>query len=299
MTIRNYCGFLVRSLGKCNIVEPGKVSPELSVPNHIVKPDYYYKFTPPGTSDGSSPEIKTFEDIQQMRETCKLAANILKSCQHIIKIGTTTDEIDRYVHQKIIDNNAYPSPLRYGGFPKSVCTSVNNVGCHGIPDDRPLMDGDIINVDITVFYKGYHGDCSTTFLVGNVDERGQFLVATTKACLTEAIKNCGPNVPFNRIGSVIERMAKKNQLNVIPAFVGHGIGRYFHGPPEILHYENDLFGTMLPGMVFTIEPLLTLGEQEIEILDDDWTAISTDGARSAQFEHTVLITESGVEVLTE
>ncbi|KAG4066691.1 hypothetical protein HA402_007327 [Bradysia odoriphaga] len=299
-TFKLFNTFSRNRFGTSNIVEPGNVFPELPVPDHIVKPDYYYEFTPPGRTDTDEPpEIKTSQDIERMRDACKLAANILKSCRSKIQVGTTTDEIDRYVHAKIIRLNAFPSPLRYGGFPKSVCTSVNNVACHGIPDDRPLINGDIINVDITVFLNGYHGDCSQTFLVGDVDDEGRFLVSSTKDCLDEAIRNCGPHVPFNRIGTVIERMANSKQLNVIPAFIGHGIGKYFHGPPEILHYENDLPGIMLPGMVFTIEPILSLGEQEIEILDDGWTAVTTDNSRTAQFEHTILVTDSGVDILTE
>lgn len=148
----------------------------------------------------------------------------------------TTEEVDKFVHTKAIENNAYPSPLRYCGFPKSVCTSVNNVACHGIPDDRPLMDGDIINVDITVFLNGYHGDCSKTFLIGNVDERGRYLVEHNEKCLEETIKCCRPNQPFNAIGKSISSYAAKHDLRSVPAFIGHGIGSFFHGPPEIFHF---------------------------------------------------------------
>jgi methionyl aminopeptidase len=173
------------------------------------------------------------------------------------------------------------------------------VACHGIPDSEPLEDGDIINVDITVFLNGKHGDCSKTYLVGNVDERGRYLVEVTKQSLDDAIKVCGPNQSLSLIGKSIARFAKKHGLTVIPHFIGHGIGSYFHGAPEILHYDNDEKGVMLPGMTFTIEPILTLGGEDIEILDDGWTAVSVDNGRSAQFEHTVLITDSGVEVLTQ
>jgi methionyl aminopeptidase len=184
------------------------------------------------------------------------------------------------------------------GFPKSVCTSVNNVACHGIPDDRKLLDGDIVNIDVTVFYNGYHGDCSRTFLVGNVDDRGRYLVNATEECLNEAIRCCGPGQFICKIGQTIARYAKKMELEVMPAFIGHGIGSYFHGPPEILHFDNDYPGLMLPGMTFTIEPILTLGCEEVEILEDLWTAVSVDNARSAQFEHTILITDSGCDILT-
>ncbi|KAI8122893.1 mitochondrial, Methionine aminopeptidase 1D [Lucilia cuprina] len=283
--------------GKCNTVSIGNISPERHVPNYINVPDYYHKAMGPGSTLGL-PEIKTELQIKKMRESCRLAADILKSCQEIIKVGVTTDEIDRFVHEKIILAKAYPSPLRYAGFPKSICTSVNNVACHGIPDDRPLQDGDIINVDITVFYNGFHGDCSKTFLVGDVDERGLYLVQKTEECLLDCISLCKPNVEFNKIGNYVHHFCKKFGLNTIPAFIGHGIGSYFHGPPEILHFKNKMPGKMTAGMTFTIEPILTLGGPEIEIQEDGWTAISVDGARSAQFEHTILITETSHEILT-
>lgn len=187
-----------------------------------------------------SPEIKTPEQIQRMRESCILAATILKSCQKLAVEGVTTDEIDRFVHNETVKANAYPSPLRYAGFPKSVCTSVNNVACHGIPDNRKLMDGDIINIDITVFFNGYHGDCSKTYLVGNVDERGKHLVQSNEECLNKAIGLCAPGIPFNLIGGFCESFAKLCKLKVIPAFIGHGIGSYFHGPPEILHFSKNM-----------------------------------------------------------
>lgn len=152
----------------------------------------------------------------------------------------TTDEIDKFVHETTISANAYPSPLRYAGFPKSVCTSVNNVACHGIPDDRPLQDGDIINIDVSVYLNGYHGDCSRTFIVGNADEASRFLVQCTEECVEQAIKLCKPKAPFKIIGSYISWFCSRTGLNVIPAFVGHGIGSYFHGPPEILHYGKAI-----------------------------------------------------------
>lgn len=192
-----------------------------------------------------SPEIKTPEQIQRMRDSCILAGNILKACEKLAVEGITTDEIDRFVHHETIKANAYPSPLRYAGFPKSVCTSVNNVACHGIPDDRKLMDGDIINIDITVFLNGYHGDCSKTYLVGNVDERGRHLVRSNEECLNQAIRLCGPGAPFNVIGGFCESFAKLCKLKVIPAFIGHGIGSYFHGPPEIMHFSKSL-----PNVIF-------------------------------------------------
>uniref|UniRef100_A0A336LZH3 Methionine aminopeptidase n=1 Tax=Culicoides sonorensis TaxID=179676 RepID=A0A336LZH3_CULSO len=286
--------------GVCNhpITELGNVSPELPVPDHIIKPSYYHKPMIEPSNNIGPVEIKTPEQIKGMRESCQLAAKILNSVPSILKPGLTTDQIDEFVHENSIKSNAYPSPLRYLGFTKSVCTSVNNVACHGIPDDRPLQNGDIINVDITVYFNGFHGDCSKTFQIGDVDERGKYLVKSTEECLNNAIKICQPNMPFNLIGKVISEFAKTKQLNVFPQFIGHGIGSYFHGPPEVLPYENNYGGIMEPGMTFTIEPILTLGDIEIELWEDNWTAVSVDGARSAQFEHTILITETGHEILT-
>lgn len=284
--------------GKCSLItELGKVSPERHVPDHIQKPTYYFEPIDRPDQDGPG-EIKTSDQITGMRQACKLAANILKSTANILRVGITTDEIDEFVHKAAIEANAYPSPLRYLGYPKSVCTSVNNVACHGIPDDRQLVDGDIINVDITVYYQGFHGDCSKTFLVGAVDDRGKYLVESTEECLSNAIAICGPNVPLNLIGKTITNFAQQRGLNVLPQFIGHGIGSYFHGPPEVLPFDNNLGGFMKSGMTFTVEPILTLGGIDIELWEDLWTATTVDGARSAQFEHTILITDDGYEILT-
>ncbi|XP_016975976.1 methionine aminopeptidase 1D, mitochondrial [Drosophila rhopaloa] len=279
------------------IVSTGLVSPERSVPEEIEKPCYYFKNMPPGNTLGS-PEIKTPSQIEAMRLSGKLAARVLRECGKLATVGTTTDEIDAFAHGRIIEANAYPSPLRYAGFPKSICTSINNIACHGIPDDRQLANGDIINIDVTVFLNGYHGDCSKTFLVGDVDERGSFLVEATSSCLDQCISLCGPDVEFKEIGKFIEKYCDERGLESIAVFIGHGIGSYFHGPPEIFHYYNEFPGKMQPGMTFTIEPILSLGGSEIAVLKDGWTAISLDGARSAQFEHTILITETGTEILT-
>lgn len=211
----------------------------------------------------------------------------------------TTDEIDEFVYNEAISKNAYPSPLRYCGFPKSICTSVNNIACHGIPDDRKLVDGDIINIDITVFLNNFHGDCSKTFLIGDVDERGRYLVHHNEQSLAEGIKVCHPGQRFNAIGAAIAKYAKEVDLRVVPAFIGHGIGSFFHGPPEIYHFENDFdVGVIEPGMTFTIEPILSLGTEELELWEDKWTAATIDGSRTSQFEHTILITEDGCEILT-
>lgn len=211
----------------------------------------------------------------------------------------TTDEIDSFVYNAAIENRAYPSPLRYCGFPKSVCTSVNNIACHGIPDDRRLEDGDIINVDITVYLNSFHGDTSKTFLIGNVDERGKYLVHHNEVALMEAIKICRPGQNFNEIGKAISKYAKEVDLRIIPAFIGHGIGEFFHGPPEIYHFENNFeLGVMEPRTTFTIEPIFSLGYEEVELWEDGWTASTADGSRTSQFEHTILITDDGCEILT-
>ncbi|XP_028605509.1 methionine aminopeptidase 1D, mitochondrial isoform X3 [Podarcis muralis] len=215
------------------------------------------------------------------------------------KVGMTTEEIDCLVHHEIIRQDAYPSPLGYGNFPKSVCTSVNNVACHGIPDSRPLQDGDIINIDVTVYFNGYHGDTSETILVGNVDESGQKLVEVARKCRDEAIAACRPGAPFSVIGNTISHIARQNDLRVCPYFVGHGIGSYFHGHPEVWHHENESDLLMQEGMAFTIEPILMEGSYEFKILKDKWTAVSVDNKRSAQFEHTVVITSRGAEILTQ
>ncbi|PNI86413.1 METAP1D isoform 6, partial [Pan troglodytes] len=223
----------------------------------------------------------------------------VSSAHPVPKVDMTTEEIDALVHREIISHNAYPSPLGYGGFPKSVCTSVNNVLCHGIPDSRPLQDGDIINIDVTVYYNGYHGDTSETFLVGNVDECGKKLVEVARRCRDEAIAACRAGAPFSVIGNTISHITHQNGFQVCPHFVGHGIGSYFHGHPEIWHHANDNDLPMEEGMAFTIEPIITEGSPEFKVLEDAWTVVSLDNQRSAQFEHTVLITSRGAQILTK
>lgn len=282
------------------IVKPGNVSKQIthdSIPNHIILPPYAKSGIPPPIND-QKPEMKSKEDIEKMRNACKLARNVLIQAGDIVRVGLTTDEIDQLVYDLSIANNAYPSPLNYRGFPKAVCTSVNNVICHGIPDDRPLSDGDIINIDVTVYLDGVHGDCSKTFLVGDVDKDGKRLVSTTEECLEIGIAVCKPGAKFSEIGDAIYNHAQTCEYEVVPQFTGHGIGRYFHGPPDIYHAPNYYPGKMMPGMTFTIEPILSEGSDEMVILEDGWTALTCDNSRAAQCEHTVLITDEGVEVLT-
>ncbi|XP_006220544.2 LOW QUALITY PROTEIN: methionine aminopeptidase 1D, mitochondrial [Vicugna pacos] len=280
-----------------SIVLPAAVSPAHPVPKHIKKPDYVTTGIVPDWGD--SIEVKNEDQIQGLRQACRLARHVLLVAGKTLKVDMTTEEIDALVHQEIISHDAYPSPLGYGGFPKSVCTSVNNVLCHGIPDSRPLQDGDIINIDVTVYYNGYHGDTSETFLVGNVDECGKKLVEVARKCRDEAIAACRAGAPFSIIGNTISHITQQNGLQVCPHFVGHGIGSYFHGHPEIWHHANDSDLLMEEGMAFTIEPLITEGSPEFKVLEDAWTVVSLDNQRSAQFEHTVLITSWGAEILTK
>ncbi|XP_043506012.1 methionine aminopeptidase 1D, mitochondrial [Polistes fuscatus] len=285
------------SFGKYEVVEPFLVSQRRHVPSHIPKPSYYLTGIPqPGPI---KPEIKDKNQIECMKESCELALYVLSQAKHYIEPGVTTDQLDEVIHDMIINNGAYPSPLNYKGFPKSICTSVNNVACHGIPDNRPLKHGDIINVDVTVYLNGYHGDCSKTFEVGESDPEGKRLIQIAELCLQSGIQICKPNEKFSSIGNIVEKIANKHGYNVIPAFVGHGIGTYFHGPPDILHYAHESAERMHPGMTFTVEPVLTQGGQEIEILEDGWTAVTTDDARTAQSEHTILITDTGYEIMTK
>jgi len=217
----------------------------------------------------------------------------------MIRPGVRTDEIDHAVHEYIVSKGGYPSPLNYYKFPKSCCTSVNEVICHGIPDLRPLKDGDIVNVDITVFYQGQHGDLNETFFVGDVDEESKRLVKGTYDCLVAGINACKPGTMYREIGNIINRVADDNGLSVVRSYCGHGIGELFHTAPSIPHYrKNKAIGVMKTGHAFTLEPMINLGTFKDRTWPDDWTAVTTDGKRSAQFEHTILITDTGCEVLT-
>ncbi|XP_048334572.2 methionine aminopeptidase 1D, chloroplastic/mitochondrial isoform X2 [Ziziphus jujuba] len=231
-------------------LRPGKVSPLRPVPDHILKPPYVKSKRPPGIASG--PEVHDEKGIECMRASGRLAAKVLEYAGTLVQPGTKTDEIDEAVHQMIIDNGAYPSPLGYGGFPKSVCTSVNECICHGIPDSRALEDGDIINIDVTVYLNGYHGDTSATFFCGNVDDEARNLVEVTKDCLYKAISICAPGVEFKKIGKTIHDHGDKYRYGVVRQFVGHGVGRVFHSDPVVLHYRNKDSGRMMLNQTFTI-----------------------------------------------
>ena len=240
------------------------------------------------------------EDFAKMRISGKLAAQVLDFITDYVKPGVTTLELDRLCHEMIISNNAIPAPLNYRGFPKSICTSINHVICHGIPDSRVLLDGDIINLDVTIFLNGVHGDTNASFAVGNISDEDAQLIRVTEECMWYGIEAVKPGVAINEIGRAIEVHAKKHKYGVVRAFIGHGIGENFHTDIQVLHYF-DPRNTMIlrEGMTFTIEPMITAsGEWRHKMWDDDWTAVTSDGSRTAQFEHTMVVTADGVDVLT-
>ncbi|CAN0870551.1 Methionine aminopeptidase 1B, chloroplastic [Linum grandiflorum] len=274
----------------------GKVSPRLPVPDHIPKPPYVATRELPDLA--SEHQFHDSEGIQKMRAACELAARVLAAAGELVKPSVTTNEIDKAVHQMIIDAGAYPSPLGYGGFPKSVCTSVNECMCHGIPDSRQLQDGDIINIDVTVYLNGYHGDTSKTFICGNVSNSVKRLIKVTEECMEKGISVCRDGASFRKIGKRISDHAEKHGYGVVERFVGHGVGQVFHSEPVILHHRNEEGGIMAEGQTFTIEPILTMGSTECITWPDNWTTLTADGSPAAQFEHTILITKTGAEILT-
>lgn len=274
----------------------GRVAPLLNVPLDIPRPEYVGR---PGPARFTGSEVKDAETIEAMRVAGRIAAQALKACGEAIAPGVTTAEIDRIGHEFLLDHLAYPSTLGYRGFPKSLCTSVNEVICHGIPDDRRLVDGDICNVDITAYIGGVHGDNNATFLVGDVDEESRLLVERTEEALRRAINAAKPGRAVNVIGRVIESYAKRFDYGVVRDYTGHGVGQAFHSGLVIPHYDAPEHDILIEeGMTFTIEPMLNLGAPEWDEWDDGWTIVTQDGRRSAQFEHTLLITDTGAEILT-
>jgi methionyl aminopeptidase len=277
-------------------IAPGVVSARRPVPAHIVRPAYAETGEAPRWDES---RVKSDDVIARMRAAGRLAAEVLQKAGERVAPGVTTDEIDVYVHDLCVAAGAYPSPLNYHGYPKSVCTSVNEVICHGIPDDRALVEGDIVNLDVTVYLDGVHGDTNATFFVGDVDPVSRELVRVTEECMWHGIEAVRPGRPINEIGRAIEQHAKKHRYGVVRAFVGHGIGEQFHTDLQITHYYDPRATTVMrPGMTFTIEPMITLGTHNYRLWDDEWTAVTADGKRTAQFEHTVLVTDEGVDVLT-
>ena len=278
-------------------VAPGALSGRRSVPASIARPEYVDR---PAPAKFTGPEVKDAETIERMWVAGRIAAQAMQEAARAIAPGVTTDALDRIAHDYMLDHGAYPSTLGYRHFPKSVCTSVNEVICHGIPDDRPLEDGDIVNIDITAFIGGVHGDTDATYLCGDVDEESRLLVERTHEAMMRGIKAAVPGREINIIGRVIQSYAKRFGYGVVRDFTGHGIGTAFHSGLVIPHYDAaPQYDTVIEtGMTFTIEPMLNLGTAEWDMWDDQWTVVTKDRKRSAQFEHTILITETGAEILT-
>lgn len=278
------------------VLQPGRISGRRSVPSAIERPEYVDQ---PAPTPYDGPEIQDAETIAAMRVAGRIAADALVEVGRHIAPGVTTDELDRIGHEFLLDHGAYPSTLGYRGFPKSLCSSLNEVICHGIPDSTVLVEGDICNIDITAFIGGVHGDTNATFLVGDVDEESRLLVERTHEATRRAIAAIAPGRPINVIGRVIESYAKRFGYGVVRDFTGHGINTAFHSGLIIPHYDDPMATTtMQAGMTFTIEPMLTLGTYEWEMWADGWTVVTRDRRRSAQFEHTLLVTTDGAEVLT-
>ncbi|WP_436231885.1 type I methionyl aminopeptidase [Cellulomonas cellasea] len=276
---------------------PGTISPQLQVPASIPRPEYVGRPAPtPFTgSDIPAPEV-----LERIRVAARIAAQALEEVGRHVAPGVTTDALDRVGHEFLMDHHAYPSTLGYRGFPKSLCTSVNEVICHGIPDSTVLQDGDLVNIDITAYIGGVHGDNNATFGVGELDEESALLVERTRESLNRAIKAVKPGREINVIGRVIEKYAQRFGYGVVRDYTGHGVGEAFHTGLVVPHYDAapNYATVMEPGMVFTIEPMLNLGTPEWEMWDDGWTVVTADRRRSAQFEHTLVVTETGAEVLT-
>jgi len=283
-------------------VRPGIQSPQkIVIDESIMKPNYADDGVPK-TKSNLLPwiiEKKSPAEIEKMRASGRVAREVLDIAGAAIKPGVTTDEIDNIVHEETLKRGAYPSPLNYHGFPKSCCTSVNEVICHGIPDDRKLEEGDIVNLDITCYLNGYHGDCSEMFVAGEADDKAKDLLQTTYDCWVKSMEFVKPGNDYKDIGAIIEDHVTERGYTTVRNFCGHGIGSTFHTNPNIFHYRNnEPNGQMAPGHTFTIEPMICEGTARCLNWPDDWTATTTDGKRTAQFEHTLLITKDGVEALT-
>ena len=276
---------------------PGTLSPRRPVPSTIDRPEYVGR---PGPARWTGSNVLDADMIERVRVAARLAAQALELVGRHVAPGVTTDELDAIGHEFLCDHGAYPSTLGYRGFPKSLCTSVNEVICHGIPDSTVVEDGDIVNIDVTAYIGGVHGDNNATFLAGNVDEESRLLVERTQEALARAIKAVVPGREINVVGRVIEKYAARFGYGVVRDYTGHGVGPAFHTGLVVPHYDAaPAYDTLIePGMVFTIEPMLNLGTPDWVMWDDDWTVLTADGRRSAQFEHTLLVTDTGAEILT-
>jgi methionyl aminopeptidase len=277
-------------------IQPAVVSPMRSVPAHIARPAYVGE---PAPEPYRGPNVQTMETIEKMRVAGRIAAQAMRAGAAAIAPGVTTDELDRVVHEFLLDHQAYPSTLGYRGFPKSCCTSVNEVVCHGIPDSRPLEDGDLVKIDVTAYVDGVHGDNCGTFFSGEVDEESRLLTERTREALKRAINAVRPGRQVNVIGRVIESYARRFGYGVVREYTGHGVHSSFHSGLVIPHYDEPAYNTTMEvGMTFTIEPMITAGGAASYVWEDDWTVVTTDGSRCAQFEHTLVVTATGAEILT-
>ena len=277
-------------------LRPGRQTPVRPVPAQIPRPEYVGK---PAPSPSTEPWVQPPEIIEAMRVAGRIAAQALAEGGRAVAPGVCTDEVDRMVHEFLCDHGAYPSTLGYKGFPKSCCTSLNEVICHGIPDSTVIEDGDIVNIDVTGFIGGVHGDTNGTFLAGEVAEQDRLLVERTHEAMMRGIRAVKPGRALNVVGRVIESYAKRFGYGVVRDFTGHGIARAFHSGLVVLHYDEPGVETLLePGMTFTIEPMITLGAIDHDLWDDGWTVTTKDKQRSAQFEHTLVVTADGAEILT-
>lgn len=275
----------------------GVLSPERRVPASIPRPEYMFH---DGPERVTASDVKDAETIERIRAAGRVAARALQEAAKAIAPGVSTDELDRIAHEYMCDHGAYPSCLGYMGFPKSICTSVNEVICHGIPDSTVLREGDLVNLDVTAYLDGVHGDTNATFPVGEVDQETALLIERTHEAMVRGMRAVRPGREVNVIGRVIEKYAKRFSYGVVRDYTGHGVGEAFHSGLIIPHYDSapKYADVMEVGMVFTIEPMLTLGSQEWEQWEDGWTVLTKDRSRTAQFEHTMAVTEDGVDVLT-
>jgi methionyl aminopeptidase len=277
-------------------IAPGRISPRRPVPVNIPRPEYVDQ---PGPTPFTGSEVKDADTIERMRVACRLAAQARDLVGSHVAPGVTTDELDRIGHEFLCDHGAYPSTLGYKGFPKSLCASVNEVVCHGIPDSTVVQDGDIVNIDITAYLDGVHGDTNATFLTPGVSDEVRELVERTRESLRRAINAVKPGRRVNVIGRVIESYARRFGYGVVREFTGHGIGTSFHSGLVIPHFDDPHHDDLIePGMTFTIEPMLNLGTHAWDMWEDNWTVVTRDRRPSAQFEHTLLVTADGAEVLT-
>jgi len=276
---------------------PGTLTPQRAVPRSIARPEYVGR---PGPRPFTGDDVVAPETIERIRVASRVAAQALAEVGSHVAPGVTTDELDRIGHEFLLDHGAYPSTLGYRGFPKSLCTSLNEVVCHGIPDSTVMVEGDIVNVDITAFLDGVHGDTNATFAVGAISEEAALLVQRTREALDRAVAAVRPGREVNVLGRVVEKYAHRHGYGVVREYTGHGVGEAFHSGLVIPHYDAapDHDTILEPGMVFTIEPMLTLGGPEWQTWDDGWTVVTADRSLTAQFEHTLVVTDDGAEILT-